>query len=285
MVVGVGSSIFHPESSRIARLASKGRYGFAQSLFQVGGNAGSAAGPLLAAFIILPHGQASISWFSVLTFIGIIMLLNIGKWYKAAHLNNKDKIVVDKQFKVAKKDVIRAIAVLILLIFSKYFYSASINSYLTFYLIETFKISIQSAQIHLFVFLGASAFGGLMGGIIADRIGRKNLIWISILGAMPFTLILPYVNLFWTEILIVIIGFVISSAFSAILVYAQELIPGRVGMVSGLFFGLAFGMAAIGAAVFGKLADATSITFVYKVSSFLPAIGLLTWFLPNIEKD
>lgn len=284
MVVGMGSSIFHPESSRIARLASKGRYGFAQSLFQVGGNFGSALGPILAAFIILPHGQISLSWFSAIALLGIVILFNIGKWYKAAHLNSKTKVVHDTQLKIPKRKVVTAVMVLISLIFSKYFYSASINSYYTFYLIETFGLSIRDAQIHLFIFLIASAIGALFGGVIGDRFGRKRVMWISIVGVMPFTLALPYANLFWTEILSVMIGLIISSTFTAILVYAQELIPGRVGMVSGLFFGLAFGMAAIGAAVLGKLADMTSITYVYHLCSFLPAIGLLIWFLPNIEK-
>jgi len=284
MVVGTGSSIFHPESSRIARLASKGKYGFAQSLFQVGGNAGAAMGPLLAAFIILPHGQFSISWFSVLTVIGIVILFNIGKWYKSAHLNAKNKTAPEAKSHLPKRQVALAITVLISLIFSKYFYSASINSYYTFYLIETFNLSVKDSQIHLFIYLAASAVGALAGGFLSDRIGRKNLLWISILGAMPFTLILPYANLFWTEILVVIIAIIISSTFSTILVYAQDLIPGRVGMVSGLFFGLAFGIAAIGAAALGKLADLTSIGFVYNVCSFLPAIGLLIWFLPDLEK-
>ncbi len=284
MVVGSGSSIFHPEASRIARFASKGKYGFAQSVFQVGGNIGSAAGPLLAAFIILKRGQGSIAWFSVLTLAGIIILFNVGRWYKAAHLNVVKKVVPDKTLPVSQRKIVISIIVLVALIFSKFFYTASINSYYTFYLIETFSISVKSAQIHLFIFLASIALGTLIGGVVGDRWGRKTVIWISILGAMPFTLILPYANLFWTEVLSVIIGIIISSAFSGILVYAQELIPGRVGMVSGLFFGLAFGTAAIGAAILGKLADLTSITYVYYICSFLPAIGLLTWFLPNIEK-
>jgi FSR family fosmidomycin resistance protein-like MFS transporter len=283
-VIGIGSSIFHPESSRIARLASKGRFGFAQSIFQAGGNVGSALGPLLAAFIILPHGQISISWFSALTLLGIVILFNIGKWYRSAHLNNPKKPFSDKQIIVSKKEIIRAFFVLIMLIFSKYFYSASINSYYTFYLIETFGVSVRSAQIHLFAFIAASAIGAFCGGFIGDKIGRRNLIWISILGSAPFTLILPYANLFWTEILSVMIALIMTSAFSAILVYAQELIPGRVGMISGLFFGFAFGMAAIGAAALGSLADFTSIKFVYQLCAFLPMIGLLTWFLPKIEK-
>ena len=283
MIVGTGSSIFHPEASRIARFASKGKYGFAQSIFQVGGNIGSAAGPLLAAFIILPHGQVSISWFSALTLLGIFVLFHIGSWYKAAHLNTIAKVAINKKILVSKKEIVISIAVLISLIFSKFFYTASINSYYTFYLIETFGVSVKSAQIHLFIFLASVALGTMIGGFVGDRFGRKTVIWISILGATPFTILLPYTNLFWTEILSVVIGVIISSAFSGILVYAQELIPGRVGMVSGLFFGLAFGMASIGAAVLGKLADLTSITYVYHVCSYLPLIGLLTWFLPNIE--
>ncbi len=284
MVVGSGSSIFHPEASRIARFASKGKYGFAQSVFQVGGNIGSAAGPILAAFIILPHGQTSISWFSVLTLIGVVVLFNVGKWYKAAHLNAAIKVKADKTLPVSKREIVISIIILVLLIFSKFFYTASINSYYTFYLIETFNLSVKSAQVHLFIFLASVALGTLVGGIVGDRFGRKTVIWISILGALPFTLFLPYANLFWTEILSFVIGVIISSAFSGILVYAQELLPGRVGMVSGLFFGLAFGFASIGAAVLGKLADLTSITYVYQICSFLPGIGLLTWFLPNIEK-
>ncbi len=284
MIVGTGSSIFHPEASRIARFASKGKYGFAQSVFQVGGNIGSAAGPLLAAFIILPRGQMSLSWFSVLTLIGMVALFNVGRWYKAAHLNNLARVAPNRISPVSKRKIVISIAVLALLIFSKFFYTASINSYYTFYLIDVFGISVRSAQLHLFLFLASVAFGTLVGGIVGDRFGRRTVIWISILGALPFTLMLPYANLFWTEILSVIIGVIISSAFSAILVYAQELIPGRVGMISGLFFGFAFGVAAVGAALLGKVADLTSITFVYHICSFLPAIGLLTWFLPSVEK-
>lgn len=285
MMVGTGSSVFHPEASRIARFTSKGKYGFAQSVFQVGGNIGSAIGPLLAAFIILPRGQKSLCWFSLLAFVGITLLFNIGRWYKAAHLNSLAKIPAKETERlVSKREVQISILVLMLLIFSKFFYTASLNSYYTFYLIQTFGLSVKSAQIHLFIFLGSVAAGTLIGGIVGDRFGRKTVIWISIVGAMPFTLLLPYANLFWTEILSVLIGLIISSAFSGILVYAQELIPGRVGTVSGLFFGFAFGVAAVGAALLGKLADLTSITFVYHVCSFLPVIGLLTWFLPNIEK-
>lgn len=284
MVIGSGSSIFHPESSRIARLASKGKYGFAQSFFQVGGNIGSSMGPLLAAFIILPHGQFSISWFSVLAFLGIIILFNIGKWYRAAHLNVKAKFIPDSELQFPKRKVAFAVSILIALIFSKYFYSAAMNNFYTFYLIEKFGASIKEAQINLFIFLVSSATGALLGGLLSDRFNRKNLLWMSIIGSLPFTLMLPYADLFWTKILTVIIGLVISSTFSTILTYAQDLIPGRVGMVSGLFFGLAFGIAAIGAAVLGKLADMTDIIFVYKVCSFFPVIGLLIWFLPDLKK-
>ncbi len=284
MIVGTGSSIFHPESSRIARFASKGKYGFAQSVFQVGGNIGSAIGPLLAAFIILPRGQFSLSWFSVLALVGIIVLFKVGRWYHAAHLDVASKVVVSKKLLVSRREITISIVVLMLLIFSKFFYTASINSYYTFYLMENFDLSVRSAQIHLFIFLASVALGTILGGVVGDRFGRKTVIWISILGAMPFTLMLPYANLFWTEILSVIIGVIISSAFSGILVYAQELIPGRVGMVSGLFFGFAFGVAAVGAAVLGKVADLTSINYVYHICSYLPAIGLLAWFLPNLEK-
>lgn len=283
MLVGSGSSIFHPESSRIARLASKGKYGFAQSLFQVGGNIGSALGPLLAAFIVLPHGQISLSWFSVLTMLGIIILFRIGKWYKAAHLNTLSKSPIVHHSKATKGEIKTAITVLVALIFSKYFYSASMNNYYTFYLIETFGLSVSDAQIHLFYFMGASAVGALGGGLISDRFGRRKLMWFSILGAMPFTLLLPYADLFWTKILSVIIGLIISSTFSSIVVYAQELIPGKVGTIAGLFFGLAFGMAAIGAALLGKLADITSINYVFEICSYLPLIGVLIWFLPDVE--
>jgi FSR family fosmidomycin resistance protein-like MFS transporter len=283
MLVGSGSSIFHPESSRIARLASKGKYGFAQSLFQVGGNIGSALGPLLAAFIVLPHGQMSLSWFSVLTMLGIIILFRIGKWYKAAHLNALSKSPIVHHSKATKGEIKTAITVLVALIFSKYFYSASMNNYYTFYLIETFGLSVSDAQIHLFYFMGASAVGALGGGLISDRFGRRKLMWFSILGAMPFTLLLPYADLFWTKILSVIIGLIISSTFSSIVVYAQELIPGKVGTIAGLFFGLAFGMAAIGAALLGKLADITSINYVFEICSYLPLIGVLIWFLPDVE--
>ncbi|ABE31613.1 fosmidomycin resistance protein [Paraburkholderia xenovorans LB400] len=281
-LVGCGSSVFHPESSRVARMASGGRHGLAQSLFQVGGNAGSSLGPLLAALIVIPHGQRSIAWFSVAALVAMVVLTQIGRWYKR-HPSVKKARSAAGHATLSRNKVMFAMGVLILLVFSKYFYLASINSYFTFYLIDKFHLPVQAAQVHLFVFLAAVAAGTVIGGPIGDRIGRKYVIWVSILGVAPFTLLLPYANLFWTGVLTVIIGVVLASAFSAILVYAQELIPGKVGMVAGLFFGFAFGMGGIGAAVLGQLADATSITYVYKVCSFLPLIGVLTVFLPDVE--
>jgi len=283
-LIGMGSAVFHPESSRVARMASGGRHGLAQSFFQVGGNAGSAIGPLLAAFIVLPRGQIGVSWFSVVALVGILMLLGVSKWYKErlVHLQSRPAEAEDTVSPLPRAKIILAITVLMALVFSKYFYLTSLTNYYTFYLISRFHVSVQSSQLYLFVFLGAVAAGTLIGGPVGDRIGRKAVIWCSILGVLPFTLILPHANLLWTAVLSVVIGFVISSAFSAILVYAQELVPGRIGMISGLFFGLAFGMGGIGAAVLGKLADATSIVFVYKVCAYLPAIGLLTGFLPTL---
>lgn len=284
-LVGVGSSVFHPESSRVARLASGGRHGFAQSLFQVGGNAGSAIGPLLAAFIVLPFGQSSIAWFSVAALLGIVVLWNVGTWYgnlrrvPAATRTRK----VGDHAPLSPRKIRFALAVLMALLFSKYFYLASLTSYYAFFLINKFHVSVQSSQIHLFVFLGAVAAGTIIGGPIGDRFGRKLVIWCSILGVLPFTLALPYANLRWTEILSVIIGLVLASAFSAIIVFAQELVPSKVGMISGLFFGVAFGVGGIGAALLGQLADHTNIFFVYHVCSFLPAVGLLTGFLPNMK--
>jgi FSR family fosmidomycin resistance protein-like MFS transporter len=283
-LVGCGSSVFHPESSRVARMASGGRYGLAQSLFQVGGNAGSSLGPLFAALIVIPHGQRSIAWFSVAALVAIVVLANIGRWYSRHPATKKKGNARALHPSLPRSHVALAIGVLVLLVFSKYFYLASLNSYFTFYLIDKFHLSVQAAQIHLFVFLAAVAAGTIIGGPIGDRIGRKYVIWASILGVAPFTLMLPYANLFWTGVLTVVIGMVLASAFSAILVYAQELIPGNVGMVAGLFFGLAFGLGGVGAAVLGDLADATSIGFVYKVCSFLPLIGILTIFLPDIEQ-
>ena len=284
-LVGVGSSVFHPESSRVARMASGGRHGFAQSVFQVGGNAGSAIGPLLAAFIVLPFGQRSIAWFSAAAFLGMVVLWKVGAWYSGhqrTHATGGVREVTD-DVHLSKGKVRFALAILMLLLVSKYFYLASLSSYYAFFLIHKFHVSIQSSQIHLFVFLGAVAAGTIIGGPVGDRYGRKLVIWVSILGVLPFTLMLPYANLFWTEILSVIVGVVIASAFSAIIVFAQELVPGKVGMISGLFFGLAFGIGGIGAALFGELADHTSIEFVYRLCAFLPAMGLLTGFLPDIE--
>ncbi|HVE07641.1 MAG TPA: MFS transporter [Paraburkholderia sp.] len=281
-LVGCGSSVFHPESSRVARMASGGRHGLAQSLFQVGGNAGTSLGPLLAALIVIPHGQRSIAWFSVAALVGMLVLSQVSRWYKQHPATRKARAGVAHPT-LSQSRVMIAMSILVLLVFSKYFYLASINSYFTFYLIDKFHLPVQAAQIHLFVFLAAVAAGTIIGGPVGDRIGRKYVIWVSILGVTPFTLLLPYANLFWTGVLTVVIGVVLASAFSAILVYAQELIPGKVGMVAGLFFGFAFGLGGIGAAVLGQLADATSITYVYKVCSYLPLIGILTVFLPNIE--
>lgn len=282
-LVGLGSSIFHPESSRVARMASGGRHGLAQSLFQVGGNAGSSVGPLLAAFIVLPHGQTSIAWFSLAALLAIIILANIGLWYRNRLSTTVGKARKSGPAVFSKRKVQFSLAILVALIFSKYFYLASLTNYYTFYLISKFHVSVQSAQLHLFLFLGAVAVGTIVGGPVGDRIGRKYVIWVSIAGALPFTLVLPFVNLFWTAVLSVVIGVILASAFSAILVYAQELVPGRIGMISGIFFGLAFGMGGIGAALLGKLADATDIQFVYRVCSFLPLIGLLTAFLPDLK--
>jgi FSR family fosmidomycin resistance protein-like MFS transporter len=284
-LVGMGSSVFHPESSRVARLASGGRHGFAQSFFQVGGNLGSAVGPLLAAFIVLPLGQPSVAWFSLAALLGIIVLTRVGAWYKrtGAARPRSRAMPLERRADLSRRQVGIALSVLLVLIFSKYFYTASLASYYTFYLISRFGVSVQGAQIHLFVFLAAFALGTLLGGPIGDRFGRKYVIWGSILGALPFTLMLPHANLFWTAVLIVPIGLILSSAFSAILVYAQELLPGRVGTIAGLFFGLAFGLGGIGAAVLGELADLTSIEYVYNLCAFLPALGLVTILLPDIE--
>ena len=284
-LIGTGSSIFHPEASRMAHAASGGRRGLAQSIFQLGGNAGSSLGPLLAAWIIVPQGQFSVIWFSLIALLAILILSRVGKWYKG-HVVKKAKqgapvLTVASQF--SKKKVIFAVSILLILIFSKYFYMASLTSYFTFYVIEKFHVSVQTSQLYLFVFLFSVAAGTLIGGPIGDRFGRKYVIWFSILGTAPFALMLPYANLFWTGVLIVPIGVILASAFSAILVYAQELIPGKVGLVSGLFFGFAFGMGGIGSALLGNLADSTSIAYVFHICSFLPLIGLLTGFLPNIE--
>lgn len=287
-LVGTGSSVFHPEASRMAYAASGGRRGFAQSVFQVGGNAGSAIGPLLAAMLIAPFGQFHVIWFSVAALTAIIILYRIGKWYKPKSIRNyilrKNNVKPVVHQTLPRTTVISSVVVLLVLIFSKYFYFASLTSYYTFYLIEKFDVSVSQSQIYLFVFLFAVAAGTMIGGPIGDRIGRKYVIWLSILGASPFTLALPYANLFWTVILSFVIGVIIASAFSAILVYAQELLPGNVGMVSGLFFGFAFGMGGIGSAVLGNLADSEGIDYVYHVCSFLPLIGIVAAFLPNLKK-
>jgi len=283
-LVGLGSAVFHPESSRVARLASGGRYGLAQSVFQVGGNVGSAVGPLLAALIVVPFGQSSIAWFSVAALLGMVVLFNVGTWYRhrlpaIPHPVHR-AAVGGKELPGGR--VALALAVLALLVFSKFLYLASLINYYTFYLIDRFHVSVQSSQILLFVFLFAVAAGTVIGGPVGDRFGRKLVIWFSILGALPFALALPYANLFWTVILSVAIGLIMSSAFSAIVVMAHALLPGRIGMVSGIFFGFAFGMGGIGAAVLGLLADHTSIEFVYRVCSYLPAIGIVTALLPNV---
>jgi FSR family fosmidomycin resistance protein-like MFS transporter len=283
-LLGIGSSIFHPESSRLARLASGGAHGFAQSFFQVGGHVGSALGPLLAAFVVLPQGRDSLAWFALVALLGMCILVGVGRWYGRAVRSRATKPeLLARRVTLPASQVRLAMVVLIALIFSKFFYLASITSYYTFYLMHRFGLSIETAQIYLFVFLAASAAGLLVGGPVGDRFGRKKVIWGSIVGVLPLTLALPHVGLTATLIVSIFIGLILSSAFSAIVVYGQELMPGRIGMVSGLFFGLAFGMGGIGAAVLGELADWTSIEFVYRVCSFLPMIGLLTVFLPNVE--
>ncbi|MEA3146477.1 MAG: transporter, family, fosmidomycin resistance protein [Verrucomicrobiota bacterium] len=286
-LVGMGSSVFHPEASRLARMASGGRHGFAQSIFQVGGNAGTSLGPLLAALIIVPSGQQSVGWFSLVALVAIIVLANVGHWYKqnlyrlktGAQAKDREGLPV-----MSRSRIIWALAVLIALMFSKFFYLSSMTNYFTFYLIDKFRLSVQEAQLHLFLFLFSVAAGTIIGGHLGDRFGRKYVIWGSILGVAPFTLLLPYANLFWTGVLTIVIGIILASAFSAILVYAQELVPGKVGMISGLFFGFAFGMGGIGSAALGRLADQTSINFVFLVCSFLPLIGLLTAFLPDLSR-
>lgn len=285
-MVGLGSAIFHPESSRMARMASGGRHGFAQSLFQVGGNAGTSLGPLLAAWIIVPRGQRYILVFTVLALAGMFVLGRVGKWYaeRLAALHHTPKSARTQTVGVSKRRIVLSLAVLLVLIFSKFIYLASMTNYYTFYLIEKFGVSVQSSQLYLFIFLFAVAVGTILGGPLGDRLGRKLVIWISILGMAPFALILPHANLFWTAVLSAIIGFIMASAFPAILVYATELLPGKVGMVAGLFFGLAFGTAGIASALLGKLADATSIPYVMFLCGFLPLIGLLTAFLPDLKR-
>jgi FSR family fosmidomycin resistance protein-like MFS transporter len=280
--LGMGSAVFHPESSRVARMASGGRHGFAQSFFQVGGNAGAAAGPLLAAFLILPFGQPSIAALSLGAAAAMLVLLRVGRWY--AGRRSQSGSAASHGSELPRRRVAFAVAILVALVFSKYFYMASLTSFYTFFLIQKFHVSVRTAQLYLFLFLGAVALGTFAGGPIGDRIGRRYVIWGSILGVLPFTLVMPYANQFWTAVLTVVIGLVLSSAFSAIVVYAQELMPGRVGTVAGLFFGIAFGVGGIGAALLGEVADRHGIEFVYRVCSFLPAIGLLTVFLPRIER-
>lgn len=285
-LVGIGSSIFHPEASRVAHMASGGRRGFAQSVFQVGGNFGSSIGPLLAALIIVPYGQSNIIWFSVLALLAIFILIRVGDWYRRKVRIKLRRPGSDTHFVhlLSKRKVIFSVLILLVLIFSKYIYLTSMTSYYTFYTIDKFGVSVQDSQVYLFVFLFSVAAGTIIGGPLGDRIGRKYVIWGSILGVAPFSLLLPYANLFWTVILTIPIGIILASAFSAILVYAQELFPGKVGLISGLFFGFAFGMAGIGSAFLGALADRTSIEYVYQVCAYLPLIGLITAFLPNIGK-
>lgn len=284
--VGLGSAIFHPESSRIARLASGGKHGLAQSVFQVGGNTGSAIGPLLAAAVIVPFGQRSVAWFALIALLAIVLLVKVSRWYAAHHVvaARAGGVRTVPVAPYPRRVVLGAIGVLLVLIFSKYFYIAGLSSFYTFYLIEKFGVSVQSAQVYLFVFLLASAIGTLAGGPIGDRIGRKPVIWASILGVAPFALLLPHADLFWTTVLTIVIGLVLSSAFSAILVYAQELMPGKIGTVSGLFFGFAFGMGGIGAAVLGWWADRSSIEAVYQAIAYLPLLGIVAALLPDSRK-
>lgn len=285
-LLGIGSAVFHPESSRVAYLAAGNNRGLAQSIFQLGGNAGSAIGPLMAALIVMPYGQYNIAWFGIVAVIAIIFLIKIGNWYKehlALKVKNPAKAVHTEGNHLSQRKIVVSLFILMMLVFSKYFYLSSMTSYFTFYLIDKFHVSVQYSQVHLFMFLASVAVGTILGGRFGDKYGRKYVIWVSILGAAPFTLLLPYANLFWTGALSMIIGVIISSAFSAILVYAQELLPGKVGMISGLFFGLAFGMGGLGSAVLGKLADHTSISYVFQVCSFLPLLGIITGFLPDLE--
>jgi len=286
-LVGLGSGIFHPEASRVARRASGGQYGFAQSVFQVGGSTGSAVGPLLAAFIVVPAGQQSVLWFSIAALVAIVVLFQISRWYAATLADRpvQQRHRAEPENGAYDPKIIYSLLILVFLVFSKNFYTASLNSYYTFYLIETFGVPVQTAQLYLFLFLASVAAGTLFGGPLGDRFGRKYVIWFSILGVLPFTLALPYADLFWTAVLTVVIGLILSSSAPAIIVYAQELVPGRTGTVSGLYFGLAFGIGGLGAALLGHLADVTDIRFVYHVCSFLPALGLLAIFLPHIRAE
>mgnify|MGYP006167294611 CR=1 FL=1 len=282
--IGTGSSIFHPESARISNLTSGGKRGLAQSIFQVGGNFGTALGPLLVALIVVPHGQMHILWFIIAAMIGLAIISKIAFWYRDHLVYRKNKVQpFINLHNLPKRKVQVSIAILLIVIFSKFFYSASLSSYYTFYIIDKFHLSIKEAQFHMFIYLIAYAVGTILGGPLGDKIGRKYVIWLSVFGAAPFALLLPYVNLFWTDVLMVVIGIIISSAFPAILVYAQELLPKKLGMVSGLFYGFAFGMGALGSALLGNLADATSIQYVYHVCSFLPLIGIICYFLPNLK--
>lgn len=283
-LIGIGSSIFHPESSRIAHLASGGKRGFAQSFFQLGGNSGSALGPLLAALIVAPFGQHGIMWFSLAAIMGVMLAIYIGKWYRGSVSKKTAKTVPAAHASLSQNKVVFSLVILLILIFSKYVYLAGMTSYYTFFLMNKFGLTIQESQIQLFIFSSAVAIGTVAGGPIGDRFGRKYVIWISILGAAPFTMLLPYANLFWTTILAVCIGLIISSAFSAIVVYAQELVPGKVGLIGGLFFGLSFGMGGLGSALLGNLADHTSIEYVFQLCAFLPLIGIITGLLPKLGK-
>lgn len=282
-MIGVGSSTFHPEASRVARLASGGRFGFAQSLFQVGGNAGSALGPLLAAAIVVGRGQGQIAWFMLLVVVAVAVLVGVSRWYSNHLATMIKKAALHASPRLQRKEVIQALSVLALLVFSKYIYMASLQTYYTFFLIEKFHLPVGTAQMYLFLFLASVAAGTFAGGPIGDRIGRKRVIWFSILGAAPFTIALPYADLFWTGVLSVIIGLVMSSAFSAIVVFAQELVPGKVGLISGIFFGLMFGISGVGAAAMGHIADVAGIEQVYRIASFLPLLGILAVLLPKID--
>ena len=281
--IGTGSAIFHPESSRVARVASGGRYGLAQSLFQVGGNTGQALGPLLAAFIVVPRGQESVSWFAFAALVGMVVLWRVGMWYARNRIAAASRHGAGRELPFARNKIVAALVVLGILTFSKNVYMASLSSYYTFYVIEKFGVSIQNSQVLLFVLLGAAAVGTIVGGPLGDRFGAKTVIWFSILGVLPFTLALPHVDLFWTAVLSAVIGLIMASAFPAIVVFAQELLPGRVGMVAGIFFGFAFGMGGLGAAVLGIVADIRGIDYVYGICAFLPALGLLTVFLPDMK--
>ena len=285
ILIGTGSSIFHPESARISNLASGGKRGLAQSIFQVGGNFGTALGPLLVALIVIPNSQQYILWFIIVAAIGLAILSKIAYWYRDHLVLRKNKVQPFIDFhNLPKRKVQIAIGILLIVIFSKFFYSASLSSYYQFYIIDKFGLTIKQAQFHMFIYLIAYAVGTILGGPLGDKIGRKYVIWLSVFGAFPFALMLPYVNLFWTDVLMVVIGIIISSAFPAILVYAQELLPKKIGMISGLFYGFAFGMGALGSALLGKLADVTSINYVYHVCSYLPLIGVICYFLPNLKK-